>query len=473
MNKKKTKIVATIGPSSEDERTLSKMIKEGLNIMRLNFSHGDFNEHQKRVDIWRKIAKQQNKNLGILQDLSGPKIRIGDFETEKITLKKNSKFIFTTEKIKGTKEKVYVNYPLLVKDLKKGDNILLDDGKLRLEVEKIKNKEIITKVLIGGEIRGRRGVNLPGANLKISALTPKDKKDLDFAAKNNIDFVALSFVRSVNDIRQLRSLMKKKKIDAEIISKIETQQAVDNIDEIINETDGVMVARGDLAIEIGPEKVPSIQKMIIRKCNDLGKPVITATQMLESMINNPVPTRAEVSDIANAILDGTDAVMLSGETTVGEYPVEVVKVMTRTALETELRQKERNLKEEKKDKGVVDSITQSATKTAKEINASVLVALTKSGFTGRMISRFKPKLKILSFSPYQKTCNQVSLSFGCQSIKTDEFTSFDEAMEIVRKTCLDNKIAKKGDSVVVVAGVPFSRKREKSVETNMILVEKI
>ncbi|MEX2411300.1 MAG: pyruvate kinase [Candidatus Paceibacterota bacterium] len=473
MNKKKTKIVATIGPSSEDERTLSKMIKEGLNIMRLNFSHGDFNEHQKRVDIWRKIAKQQNKNLGILQDLSGPKIRIGDFETEKITLKKNSKFIFTTEKIKGTKEKAYVNYPLLVKDLKKGDNILLDDGKLRLEVEKIKNKEIITKVLIGGEIRGRRGVNLPGANLKISALTPKDKKDLDFAAKNNIDFVALSFVRSVNDIRQLRSLMKKKKIDAEIISKIETQQAVDNIDEIINETDGVMVARGDLAIEIGPEKVPSIQKMIIRKCNDLGKPVITATQMLESMINNPVPTRAEVSDIANAILDGTDAVMLSGETTVGEYPVEVVKVMTRTALETELRQKERNLKEEKKDKGVVDSITQSATKTAKEINASVLVALTKSGFTGRMISRFKPKLKILSFSPYQKTCNQVSLSFGCQSIKTDEFTSFDEAMEIVRKTCLDNKIAKKGDSVVVVAGVPFSRKREKSVETNMILVEKI
>ncbi|MEX2411964.1 MAG: pyruvate kinase, partial [Candidatus Paceibacterota bacterium] len=386
MNKKKTKIVATIGPASEDKEILKKMVEEGLNVMRLNFSHGDFDEHQKRVNNFREIAKELNANLGILQDLSGPKIRIGDFETEQITLEVGQKFTLTTEEIIGTKEKAYINYPHLSEDLKEGNHVLLDDGKLRLEVKKIEGKDIITEVLIGGEIRGRRGVNLPGIDIQLNALTDKDKKDLEFGAKNKVDFVALSFVRKASDIKELKELIKVHNFNAKVISKIETQQAVDNIEEIIKESDGIMVARGDLAIEIGPERVPEVQKMIIRYCNRNGKPVITATQMLESMIENAVPTRAEVSDIANAIFDGTDAIMLSGETTIGKYPVEVVKVMSRVALkiEEDLSIKFNGKNSLYNSKQVVNSVTTSAIYTADEVNAKALIALSNTGFTARM-----------------------------------------------------------------------------------------
>lgn len=476
MNFRKTKIVATIGPSSEDKETLSKMVDEGVNVMRLNFSHGDFKEHQKKVDKWKEIAKEKDNYLGLLQDLSGPKIRIGEFKTEEVTLKKGEEFILTTEKIKGTKNKVYINYPHLPEDISVGDDLLIDDGKLRVKVTEVNEPEVITEVVIGGTIKGRRGVNLPGVNLQTSALTEKDKKDLEFGAKNDVDFVALSFVRTAEDIRELKKLMNKADLDAQIISKIETQQALDNIDEIIEETDGIMVARGDLAIEIGPEHVPSVQKMLIRRCNNAGKPVITATQMLESMIENKVPTRAEVSDIANAILDGTDAIMLSGETTVGDNPVEVVKVMSRVALDVEkfFLDKEIGKNVRLDHIGVVDSVTKSAIHTAKDVdNVSALIALTKSGFSARMLSRFKPKLKVIALSPHQKTCNQLSLSSGCQPIKVDKFESFDNVMDLVRKICLDKNLAKENDKIVVVAGIPFSGERLENAETNMMLVEEI
>lgn len=305
---KKTKIVATIGPATEDKKMLENLALAGMDAVRLNFSHGDFAEHQKRLDLVRSVSEKIGKTVAVIQDLGGPKIRIGDFYKESIVLKNGRSFILSTEKCAGNENKVFVNYKNLPKELKKGSKILLNDGKNELRVEKISGNEIYCRVIVGGEIKGRRGVNLPGTFLKISSLTEKDKADIKFGIKNKVDFMAVSFVRQAADVIELKNILKKANANIKVIAKIETQEAIEMIDEIIFAADGILVARGDLAVEISPEKVPMAQKMIIKKCNAKGKPVITATQMLESMIRNPVPTRAEVNDIANAILDGTDAV---------------------------------------------------------------------------------------------------------------------------------------------------------------------
>jgi pyruvate kinase len=472
---KKTKIVATIGPASEDRETLKELADAGVNVIRCNFSHGDFPEHQKKVDHWRDIADTFDTSLGVLQDLSGPKIRTGSFANGPVTLSEGDTFTLTTEEVTGDSEQVHVTYDKLPDDVAVGDQILLDDGKRRLEVTGISDTAVTTEIKVGGEITGHRGVNLPDTTLSVDALTEKDRKDLQFGVKNDVDFVALSFVQEADDVQELRTLMKDEGLDAQIIAKIETQQAVDNIDEILAATDGIMVARGDLAVEIGPENVPEVQKELIDRCKDLGMPVITATQMLESMTENPVPTRAEVSDVANAILDGTDAVMLSGETTIGENPVESVAVMVRVAHEVESRLTERFMKKSviSGDTGVVDSVTASAVQTAHETNAQAIVALTSSGFTARMISRLKPQAPIITLSPYQKTCNQVALSFGCYPLKTADFESFDNAMEMVRSACFDAGVAEEGDLLVVVAGLPFYGSRLHNVETNMMFVEEL
>jgi len=409
-----------------------------------------------------------------LQDLSGPEIRTGTFADETITLSRGRTFTLTTEEVVGDENKVYVNYDRLPEDVAVGDKILLDDGKRRLEVVDVSGSEVITKVKVGGTISGRRGVNLPDTTLSVDVLTEKDKQDLQFGAKNDVDFVALSFVQKAEDIEDLRTLTNKEGLDAQIIAKIETQQAVNNIDEILNVTDGIMVARGDLAVEIGPEHVPEVQKELIDECNDRGMPVITATQMLESMTDSPVPTRAEVSDVANAILDGTDAVMLSGETTIGDNPVESVSVMARVARETEGRLTEQFQKSAVGGGvGVVDSVTASAVHTAHNINAQAIVALTSSGFTARMISRLKPQPPIITLSPFQKTCNQTALSSGCYPLQTPNFQSFDSAMELARSVCLDTGTAEAGDLIVVVAGLPFHGSRLRNVETNMMFVEEL
>lgn len=484
INCKKTKIVATIGPATESEEMLSRLVEEGLNVMRLNFSHGDFVEHQKRVNEWRKVAEKTGKCLAILQDLSGPKIRIGEFYQERVILKEGDEFTLTTEKIVGDEHKAFVNYPTLPKELKKGNFVLLDDGKKKLEVISIKGNEIKCKIIVGGETKGKRGVNLPGAYLKISSITEKDRKDLEFGIKNDVDFVALSFVRKPEDIIELRDMLKKAKCGASIIAKIETQEAVENLDAIIEQADGIMVARGDLAIEVPAETVPMIQKNIIKKCNKLGKPVITATQMLESMIKSPVPTRAEVSDIANAILDGTDAVMLSEETTLGLYPIEAVKVMTRVALEIEQDYPEKYILNgngygngsenliciPKGQLKVSDSITSSVVKTAHDIGTKLIFALTESGFTARMISRYKPQPVIMALSPSEKTCNKLALSWGCYPYNLKRFKTLTEAYKEIRAFCLKNNLAEKGDKVVIAAGAPFN---SKTIETNSILVEVI
>lgn len=469
---KKTKIVATIGPATESVEMLTKLVNSGMNVMRLNFSHGDFAEHQVRVNNLRKVMSESGKTVAILQDLGGPKIRLGEFSTETVELKAGNKIIITTEKIIGSDKKVSINYKFFPKEVKVGDKVMVDDGKKQLRVLSVKGNEVTCKILVGGVTKGKRGVNLPDSNISIKSLTEKDLSDLEFGIKNKVDFVALSFVRKPSDISELREILRKRKCDAGIIAKVETPQAIQNIDEIIALSDGIMIARGDLAIEVPFENVPMLQKMIIKKCNTLGKPVITATQMLESMIKSPVATRAEVSDVANAIFDGTDAIMLSEETTLGNYSVEAVQVMTRIALQVESDYPERMIVRTgvNGDTAVSDSVTSSIVKTAHDIGAKVIVALTESGFTARMISRHKPFSTILALSPNNRTVSKLSLSFGCMPVSVTHYNTIEDVIKIVREHCLKQKLVKKGDKVVVAGGVPFNTK---GLSTNMLLVETI
>jgi len=472
---KKTKIVATIGPATESEEKLSALLKAGLNVMRINFSHGDFVEHQRKVDNFRKAVAKTGIAGAILQDLGGPKIRIGDFKAGSIVLKEGQKFTITTDKVEGDENKVSVNYPQFAKEVSKGHVVFLHDGRKKLEVLDVKGNDVICKVIIGGEIKGRRGVNLPHSDLSISSMTDKDRADVEFGIKNKVDFVALSFVRRPSDITELRDILNAKKCKAKIIAKIETPQALANIDEILKLTDGVMVARGDLAIEIPAENVPVAQKMLVSKCNDLGKPIIVATQMLESMIKSPVPTRAEVSDIANAVFDGADAVMLSEETALGDFPVEAVSMMTRVACKVEndhLYLKTEKAKRHMKGPAmnVSDAITSETVDLAERINAKCIVALTRSGLTALMVARYKPQQPLIAFTPCEITARQLLLSFGCNPIINKDSTTFEGAMNEVRKFAIKQGLAKKGDKVVVVAGTPFNKK---GIETNLLWVETV
>ncbi|MBI3634002.1 MAG: pyruvate kinase [Candidatus Yonathbacteria bacterium] len=480
MNIKKTKIVATIGPVSESESVLTTLVKAGMNVCRLNFSHKTLEEAIAQTNTIRTVAKKLGKTVAIMQDLSGPKIRIGDFYKERVMLKKGSIFTLTTKMCVGDETHAYINYNLLPSELKAEDFVLLDDGKKKLQVISISKNEIKCRVIVGGETKGKRGVNLPGVSLKISCLTPKDKKDILFGLEYNVDFVALSFVRRPSDIRELRAILNKAKSKAKIISKIETAEAIGNLDAIIAETDAVMVARGDLAVEVPTEQVPTLQKMIVKKCNRAGKPVIVATQMMESMIKSPVPTRAEVSDVANSILDGADAVMLSEESTLGEFPVETVTMMSKIATEVEKNYPHREVlyrdvlnyeegENHKKGRDVIDVATFGVVSTADAVGAVVIVALTDSGFTARMISRFRPRQEIIAMSPHHEVTQQLALSFGCHPVFTKKTNTLNDAIGEVRTFVLKNKFAKKGDKVVLSAGIPFG----KTGGTNMLLIEVI
>jgi len=471
-NAKKTKIVATIGPASEDENTFVKMAKAGLNVARLNFSHGNHNEHLARIELVRKVSKKIDKPMAVLADLSGPKIRIGEFKDGKIFLKKGAKFTLTVKDIIGDENKVFVNCKDLPSKIKRDDFIMLEDGSKKLKVEKISGSEIICKVIVGGELKSKKGVNLPGISVDISALTEKDKKDLDFALKNDVDFIALSFVKRAEDVEMLKKIIKKKKSSAKIIAKIETKEAILNLDEIIDAAYGVMVARGDLGIELPAEEVPLIQKRIIRKCNEKGKPVITATQMLESMIKNPRPTRAEVSDIANAVLDGTDAIMLSEETTLGLYPVEAVETMASVCRHTEQSFPYEQVLGSINDGvnlSIVDSISASACRIAYRLDAKLIVAFTNSGFTARMISRWRPKEPVLALTHDEKVRNMMALSFGAFSKKIENINNHAGMIETAKKEAMKTGLVKKGDKIVISAGIPFGV----SGTTNLILVQVI
>ncbi|MEK7451260.1 MAG: pyruvate kinase [Patescibacteria group bacterium] len=466
---KKTKIVATIGPATENKKTIEKMIEAGTNVFRLNFSHGNYEEHLNRIKLVRAAAKKFEKPTAILQDLCGPKIRIGDFYKESVVLKNNKRFILTTKKCVGDEQRVFINYKNLPKEIGKGAKIMLNDGKNELVAEKISGDEIFCRVLVGGEIKGRRGANFPGTSLKINSLTAKDKEDIKFGVKHKVDFMAISFVRTAADVLELKEILKKNNVGVRVIAKIETQEAIENIDEIVAAADGILVARGDLAVEGPLEHVPTLQKMIIKKSNAAGKPVITATQMLESMIKNPLPTRAEVNDVANAIIDGTDAVMLSEETTLGAYPVKAVEVMSRIARHTEEKlDYEEILKHNHLlPKSISDSISFAIVNAAHNIGAKGIVALTETGFTARVISRYRPKQSVLALTPNVKTFNQLAVSFGCYPRLVKKFNNVSEVIEMAKKMSIKHKIVKKGDKIVIAAGIPFG----KSGATNLLIVQ--
>jgi pyruvate kinase len=463
---KKTKIVATIGPGSENKETLTKLFHKGVDVCRTNMSHDDQVVHEKRIKLIRSVAKKEKMPIAVLLDLSGPKIRIGDFVDKTVDLVVGKKLILTGDKnCQGDATRVYFNYPHIEKDIKVGMVLMLDDGKKKVVVEKVVGTEIYTKILVGGITKSRRGVNIPGAYLTISALTDKDKKDLSFGIAQGVDFVALSFVRTAKDIADLRTLIKKQKGDQAIIAKVETQEAVENIDEIIASADAIMVARGDLAVEIGPEKVPTVQKMIIRKCNEVGKPVIVATQMLESMIHTPVPTRAEVSDVANAIFDGADAVMLSEETALGQYPIQAVDMMSHVASQVEGEiATHRRLKVHFND--IVDSVSSSVVHNAEDVGAKLIIALTETGSTSRMIARYKPRQPIIVLTPHEQVVRRSQLVCGCYPILMKGFTGSTQLIKTIGPKLIEQKLASKGDRIVVSAGVPFGTPGT----TNMLMI---
>jgi len=476
MQIRKTKIIATLGPSSDNEKTLTKLVKAGVNVVRLNFSHGDHDYHEKVLKMVRLVSKKTGIPVVVIQDLAGPKIRTGELYKDSIFLKKGKPLILTTKKYIGDENKQFINYKNLPKEVKKGDIILLDDGKKKLKVISTDGQDIQCKVVSGGSIVSRRGVNVPGVSLKISSLTEKDKKDIVWGVRHGVDFFALSFVRNAKDIKELKHILKKAHGYVGVIAKIETYDAVLNIDEILKESDGVMVARGDLAIETPPEEVPVLQKKIINKCNRVGKPVVVATQMLESMISSPVPTRAEVSDVANSILDGSDAVMLSAETAVGDYPVETVKMMSSIAIKTEagyphsqILEKMSNYAEKYGEIEIVDAITHQVVNTAHDIGAEVIVALTETGSTARMVSRYRPKQPIVVMSPNKRALAGTVLSFGCYPYEISPFKYTGEATERIRKILVKEKFAKTGGKFVLAAGVPFGKKGG----TNMVMAQDI
>lgn len=462
-----TKIVATIGPSSQSKKQLQPLVESGVSIARLNMSHGDNVYHSETVKNVRIVEKLVKKPLGVLVDLAGPKIRIGDFENLEIELVPGKEFILTTEKIAGTDKKVYINYPAIVKEVKKGMLILLDDGKKALEVVKVTPKEVVTIVKTGGVIKPRRGVNIPGARLSIETITEKDEKDIVWAIDNKVDFIALSFVRSVRDIEKLRGLITKKKGTQKIIAKIETVEALEDIEEIVKASDAVMVARGDLAIEIGPERVPHEQKRIIELSRIHAKPVITATQMLESMTTRPVPSRAEVSDVANAVFDGTDAVMLSEETAMGQYPLETIQVMSRVLNEAE---KDEFVRAVSVDHNTIqNAITSAVAQTAIDTGAQAIVALTETGGTAKLVSRYRISIPIVAITPHIETARQLILSFGVTPKVLTLAKDVEKTAEKVIQTLLKEKLVSKGDKLVFSAGVPLGRVGS----TNTVMVRNV
>lgn len=468
--KTKTKIVATLGPSSYEVPVIERMLMAGLTVARINMSHGDHAEKAIAIKNARLAAKRTGLPVAILQDLSGPKIRIGDFATDEVTLINGEILTLTTKACVGTAERVFVNYEKLPKEVEVGMYIYLNDGKQKLVVTKITDTEIETTIISGGIIKGRRGVNVPDANLSISSLTPKDKKDLIFGLEQGVDFVTLSFVRNASDIHQLRKLIGKEH-NINIVAKIETKFAIDDLENIVEAADVIMVARGDLAIEMPLEKVPLLQKRIIKLANKAGKPVITATQMLDSMRIATTPTRAEVTDIANAILDGTDAVMLSDETAVGMHPDRVIEIIAKVAREVESDPFfiSHQVDWDFSPNHIYDAISQSIVKTAVSIRAKVIVAFSESGYTGRMVARYRPRVSILVLTPNKATFNQALIIYGCMPVMVKKVKNLAEAQKTAKKILLDSALAKAGDSFVLGAGIPFGAPGA----TNMMLVEKL
>ncbi|RAR44725.1 pyruvate kinase [Paenibacillus sp. MDMC362] len=470
---RKTKIVCTIGPSSESLENTKKLIMAGMNVARLNFSHGDFEEHGNRIKNIRQACEELNKTVAILLDTKGPEIRTGKLEVEPIELVQDEYITLTTEEILGDKNRLSITYKELPQDVQVGSTILIDDGLIGLTVVEIQGTEIRCRIVNGGTIKSKKGVNVPGVAISLPGITEKDANDIIFGIEQGIDFIAASFVRKASDVLEIRELLKKHHGEhIQIISKIENQQGVDNLDEILEVSDGLMVARGDLGVEIPAEEVPLVQKRMIEKCNLAGKPVITATQMLDSMQRNPRPTRAEASDVANAIFDGTDAIMLSGETAAGKYPVESVLTMSRIAekAESALNYREMFLKQRiAQDTSVTEAISQSVAISALDLNAKAIISSTESGQTARMVSKYRPEAPIVAVTTQDRTLRRLALTWGVTPVKGEQASSTDEMFDYALQGGVKSGLVKEGDLVVITAGVPLGR----SGSTNLLKVDQI
>jgi len=471
---KKTKIICTIGPSVGTVDKICELIDSGMDAARLNFSHGNHKIHKQYIDSIREAAKIKRKIITIIQDLSGPKIRVGKLENGFVKLTKNKTIKIRSGNIIGNESAISTNYNRIAGDLKKNEIILLDDGNLKLKVISINTRTNEAECLIvnGGILKEHKGVNLPQTTLKLPSLTGKDIKDLEFGLRNGIDIVAMSFVRSVKDIRELKKAIRFKGCTKPVISKIERPEALDNIDSIIYESDFIMVARGDLGVEISSEDVPILQKKIITKCNEAIRPVITATQMLESMVENPVPTRAEASDIANAILDGTDSVMLSAETSTGKYPVQAVETMKKIILKTETIKKTTYFKDifiEDSPENTLHTICNSATEIATRVNAKAIITITHTGKSPLLLSNHRPAAKIISATYDEAIIKKCKLIWGVESIIINKSSDILDTTRQMRNKILNNKILKKNDRIVIIAPMPFSE----SESANMIHVTRI
>lgn len=466
---RKTKIICTIGPSSQSEEKLRELMLAGMNVARFNFSHGTHEEQKEKLARVIRISNELHLPVATLLDTKGPEIRLRDFENGSAVLESGQIFILTTEEMLGTKEKASITYKNLKNDIKIGSTILIDDGKIEMVVEGIEGEEISCRVINGGKVSNHKGINVPGAILSMPYISDVDRKDIEFCAQMGYDFLAASFARCKEDIEMVRQILDEHNSKAKIIAKIENMQGIDNLDEILEVSDGIMVARGDMGVEIPLEDVPVLQKQMIKKAVAKGKHVITATQMLESMITNPRPTRAETADVANAIYDGTTAIMLSGESAAGDYPIEAVKTMSRIAerAEQDIDYKGRMKKiEGENGLDITGALSHATCTTAMDLNASAIITVTMSGFTASMISRYKPDCQIIGCSVNPRVCRQLSLSWGVTPLLIDKQETADDLFAEATKEAEKAGYIKKGDVVVLTAGVPLGI----SGTTNMLRV---
>ncbi len=465
---RKTKIVCTLGPSTDSEDMIRRLMIEGMDVARFNFSHGSHEEQGKRLALIKKIRQELNLPVATLLDTKGPEIRIGTFKNSSINLEKGQRFTLTNEDIEGNKDRVSVTYKELVNDVKIGDRILIDDGLIDMEVEKLTDTDIICRVLNDGKISNRKGINVPGVEINMPFISKKDYDDILFGIEQGFDFIACSFTRSANDVKKVRDILKVKKCTTiNIIAKIENQQGVENIDEILEVADGIMIARGDMGVEIPLENVPVIQKMLIEKVYRAGKQVITATQMLDSMMKNPRPTRAETTDVANAIYQGTSAIMLSGETAAGQYPIEALQTMVRIAIRTEEDVDYRQVfyKGSGIDRtDITNAISHATCTTASDLSAKAIITVTKSGQTARMVSRYRPDCQIIGCTTEKHVCRQLNMSWGVRPLLINEESDIESLFDHALRASWNAGYVDAGDVVVLTAGSPLGR----SGTTNLI-----
>lgn len=467
----KTKIVATVGPASNSKDMLRALIKEGVDVFRLNFSHGSHEDHLKVIIAVRELNQELGTTVSLLQDLQGPKIRVQEMQPD-TTIVRGQELIITTRQLLGNNEICSTSYQNLPKDVKFGDMILVDDGKIELKVKEVRDTDVVTEVVYGGPLKSRKGINLPFTKVSAPSLTEKDLQDLDFGIKNNVDWIALSFVRKASDIYALREIIDRNKSTSRIVAKIEKPEALSNIDEIITATDACMVARGDLGVEIWLEEVPMVQKMLVEKCNKAGKPVIVATQMMESMIENPRPTRAETNDVANSVMDGADAVMLSAETAAGKYPIEVIRSMVRTIASVE---KNPNIYFRFREVDpaspiyINDSLVLAACKLAKDVGAKAIVGMTASGYTAFKSSSHRPNANIFVFTGNRSLINKINLVWGSRAYVYDKNESTDETISDVEAILKREGHVKAGDIFIFLASMPISeRARTNTLKINIV-----